>query len=131
MTEIIRETVTTQGETPNPIKVAPVEVKATKSQTAEYLIYFVFGLLEILLAFRIVFKLAGANPGSSFVNMIYGLTGIFVMPFEGIFRRAVAQGVETTSVLEPSAMVAIVVYALLAWGIVKLVGVLSGNRQEG
>lgn len=90
-----------------------------------------FGLLEILLAFRIAFKLTGAKPGSPFANMIYSLTGIFIIPFEGIFRRALAEGVETTSVLEPSAIVAIAVYGLLAWGIVKLVEVLSGNQQEG
>lgn len=35
MAEIIRETVTTQGENPKPIKVAPVEVKVTKSQTTD------------------------------------------------------------------------------------------------
>ena len=62
--------------------------------------------------------------------MIYNLIGIFILPFEGIFRRGYTQGVETTSVLEPSTLTAIIVYAVLAWGIVKLVQILSGKKQD-
>ncbi|MCX6706357.1 MAG: hypothetical protein NTV24_04650, partial [Candidatus Woesebacteria bacterium] len=58
------------------------------------------------------------------------LTGIFILPFEGIFRRGFSQGIETTSVLEPSTLVALIVYAVLAWGIVKLLRVLSGKVQK-
>jgi hypothetical protein len=88
------------------------------------------GTLEALLAFRLIFKLMGASVGSAFVGMIYGITGIFIMPFEGIFRRWFTQGLETTSVLEPSTVVAIIVYAILAWGIVQLLHVLSGKLQN-
>ena len=62
--------------------------------------------------------------------MIYNLIGIFILPFEGIFRRGYTQGVETTSVLEPSTLTAIIVYAVLAWGIVKLVQILSGKNKS-
>lgn len=132
MAELIKETVTTQGNTANskPIKVAPVVNAATNSQTVEYLIYFLFGVLEVLLAFRLVLKVAGASIGSSFVGLIYGVTGILIAPFEGIFRRFFTQGVETTSVLEPSTLVALIVYAVLAWGVVKLVRIFSGEQQE-
>lgn len=116
----VKETVTTQAVNP----------KATSSQTVEYLVYFLFGILEVLLAFRLVFKLTGASLTSGFVSLIYGLTGIFILPFEGIFRRGFAQGVETTSVLEPSALAAIVVYAVLAWGIVALLKILSGEQRQ-
>ena len=68
MTEIVRETVTTQGNNSNTARETPVEVKATNTQTARYLIYFIFGILEVLLAFRLVFKLTGASLGSSFVT---------------------------------------------------------------
>jgi len=111
--------------------ITPVTVGATNSQTYEYLIYFVFGLLEALLVFRFFFKLAGASAGSSFVSLIYGVTGILIMPFEGIFRRGFADGVEVRSVLEPSVIVALAVYALLAWGIVKFVRISSGEVQRG
>jgi len=124
MTEIVKETTTTQGDNTSPVK-----REATSFQTVEYLIYLFFGVLEILLSFRLVFKLMGASISSTFVNLIYGLTGVFVAPFEGIFRMLFSQGVETTSVFEPSTLVAIIVYAVLAWGIVKLVQILSGEQQ--
>ncbi len=129
MAEIVKESVTTQNEGPKEAVTTETKNIATSSQTVEYLIYFFFGALEILLAFRLVLKLMGASMASGFVGLIYGLTGIFILPFEGIFRRATTQGIETTSVLEPSTLVAIVVYAVLAWGIVKLVRIFSGEKQ--
>ena len=143
MTEIVKETVITQddntetvvnspnSEASDPVMATQVKVAATKSQTIEYLIYFFFGILEILLAFRLVFKLTGAGIASSFVGFIYGITGLFILPFEGIFSRGVTQGLETTSILEPATMIALVVYAFVAWGIVKLVHIFSGEQQTG
>lgn len=115
---VTKRTITTGGE------------KATGSDSASYIIYFIFGAIEILLVFRLIFKLSGANPSSSFVNMIYSLTQIFILPFSGIFRQATTQGVETTAVLEPSALVAIVVYAVVAWGITQLVAISSGKVKQ-
>lgn len=126
MTEIVRETVTTNENS----KAVPVGAEVSGTQTVERLIYFLFGILEITLIFRLIFKLAGASSGSGFVRLVYGIAGIFIIPFEGIFRRGFAQGVETTSVLEPSTIVAIIVYAVLAWGIVKLVRISSREKQQ-
>jgi hypothetical protein len=128
MTEIIKETTTTQGDTARAAMDTPAA--ATGSQTVEYLVYFLFGALEILLAFRLILKLLGASLSSGFVDFIYGLTGIFIAPFAGIFRSAVSQGLETKSVLEPATIVAIIVYAVVSWGIVKLVRISSGEKQE-
>ena len=131
MAELVKETITTQGNNSNTIVKPQVKTEATNYQTVEYLIYFFFGALEILLAFRLVLKLMGASIGSGFVGLVYGLTGIFILPFQGIFRMWFAQGVETTtSVFEPSTLVAIAAYAVLAWGIVKLLSVLSGEKQQ-
>ena len=130
MAEVIKETVKTQDNDTNPVVVSQVQTKATSSQTVEYLTYFLFGALEILLAFRLVLKLMGANSFSTFVSLVYSITGIFILPFEGIFRRATTSGLETTSVLEPATVVAIIVYAVLAVGIVKLVRILSGKQQQ-
>lgn len=115
---VTKETKTTLGEG-----------KAEKSQTTGYIIYFLFGLIDVLLAFRLVFKLTGASPGSGFVNFIYSLTQIFIAPFAGIFHQATTTGIETTAVLEPATLVAIVVYAILAWGIIQLIAILSGRLQ--
>lgn len=106
------------------------KVEASNSQKTEYLVYYFFGALEALLAFRLVFKLAGASLASGFVKMIYAISGLFIMPFEGIFRKGFMPGVETASVLEPATLVALAVYAIMAWGIVKLVRISSGEEQS-
>lgn len=124
MTEIIKETITRTGNTVNPTKSG-----ASDSETIEYMIYFFFGTIEIILAFRVILKAAGASMGSAFVNMIYFISRIFVAPFEGIFHRWFTQGLETTAVFEPSTLIAIAVYAVLAWGIVRFVRISSGEKQ--
>ncbi len=129
MTEIVQESVTTQNEGPKAAVTTETKRVASSSQTIEYLIYFFFGALEVLLAFRLVLKLMGASMASGFVGLVYGLSGIFILPFEGIFRKAVTQGIETASVLEPSTLVAMIVYTVLAWGIVKLIRIFSGEKQ--
>ena len=132
MTEIIKETTvaTTQSnnsDNVDAVVTTPVWVGATNSQTYEYLVYYFFGALEVLLVFRLLLKLIGANYGGGFVTLIYGITRPFILPFEGMFRRFTSQGVETASVLEPSTLVAIIVYSILAVGIVKLIRISSGE----
>lgn len=130
MAEFIKETVVTEGNTDKPVKNTTTGRDATSYQTVEYLIYFFFGILEILLVFRLIFKLTGASISSAFVGLIYGITGIFILPFQGIFRQATTTGIETTAILEPATLVSIVVYGVLAVGIVKLVRILSGKQQQ-
>jgi len=84
------------------------------------IVFYVLGILEALFAFRLVFKLLGANPENAFVSFIYTLTSIFLFPFEAIFRPATSSGIETKAVLEPSTIIGMVVYYLVALGIVKL-----------
>ena len=117
------------GNESDPVMATQVQTAATSMQTIEYLVYFFFGFLEILLVFRLLLKLAGASATSAFVNFIYGITGLFTLPFEGIFRSGVSRGIETASVLEPATLVAIVVYSFIAWGIVKLLRISSGEKQ--
>lgn len=126
----INQAVMTTGNSGTPVVKSPIITKATGSQTYEYLVYYFLGAIEILLGFRLILKLAGANTNSVFVGIIYGLSGIFVMPFQGIFRTAYAPGAVVTSVLEPSTLVALIVYAVIAWGVVKLIRIFSGEQQE-
>lgn len=130
MAKIIKETIITKGNAIKPEVITAAKTEATNLQTLEYLVYFGIGTLEVLLAFRLVLKLMGASISSAFVGLIYGLTGMFILPFEGIFRRGFSQGIETISVLEPSTFVAMIVYAILGWGIVKLLRVVSGEQQN-
>jgi uncharacterized protein YggT (Ycf19 family) len=84
-------------------------------------IYFLFNLLEGLLLIRFLLKFLAANPGAPFVRFIYNVTAVFVAPFRGIFPPLAEQG----SVLESSTLVAIIVYALLVYAIVRLIRLAS------
>ena len=88
---------------------------------AKKIVYYILGVLEVLFAFRLVFKLLGANPQSPFVSFIYTVSQAFLSPFSGIFRSAVTKGIEAQSVLEPMTLIAMIVYGIVAWGIVKLI----------
>ncbi len=124
---VTKETTTSSSDAGTQVN-RPVEVKVGNSQTLTRSIYFLFGLIDVLLLFRLVFKITGANPLSGFVSFIYALTQIFIAPFAGIFSSATTPGAETTAVFEPATLVAIIVYAVLAWGIAKLVAILSGRK---
>jgi len=84
------------------------------------LIWLFLGILEALIALRIGLKLIGANPESPIVALIYGLTFLFLFPFEGM----VATPSAGSMVLELSSLFAMVVYALMAWAVERTVWVL-------
>lgn len=96
--------------------------------TVKRIIYYVLGVIEALLAIRFVFRLLGANPSSSFVSFIYTISQGLLVPFNAIFRSSVTNGIETKAVLEPSTMIAMVVYALIAWGFVKLIIIMRARN---
>jgi|SRR5665647_755234 len=94
------------------------------------IVYYILGILEALFAFRLVFKILGANPGSIFVSLIYTISGAFLAPFNGIFRTAVNKGMETQSVLEPTTIIAMIVYALIAYGVVRLIEIFGTPKDK-
>ncbi len=59
----------------------------------------IFGVIEVVLAFRLVFKLLGANPDNGFVQAIYAFSQIFAGMFVGIFFKVTTQGAGTTGLL--------------------------------
>lgn len=130
MSEIIKESVTSENEGQTAAVTTEVRSEASGFQTIEYIIYFIFGIIDVLLVSRIILKLFGASTSSGFVNLIYDLTRPLILPFEGIFSRGSTQVMETTSIFEPATFVAILVFAVLAWGIVKLINILSGEKQD-
>lgn len=93
------------------------EVRAPWEAVVTRVVWFVFAVIEILIAIRFVLMLTGANAAAGFVNMIYGVSGIFMAPFVAIFGVQRVGG----ATFEWSALVAIAVYALIAWGITALI----------
>jgi hypothetical protein len=90
------------------------------------LIYWVFALVEGLIAVRLILKVLGANPAAGFAQFLYGITTPLVAPFLGLFGNPVYQN----SVLELSSIVALIVYALIAWLLGKLVWILVGEHRS-
>jgi hypothetical protein len=84
------------------------------------LIWLLLGILEALIALRIGLKLIGANPESPIVALIYGLTFLFLFPFEGM----VATPATGNIVLELSSLFAMLIYALIGWALERTVWVL-------
>lgn len=76
------------------------------------------GVIELLLGARILLRLLGANPGSVFVNWLYGVTDQLLAPFAGIFPSLALSG---DYVIEFSTVFAMIVYAFLGWVAIKLI----------
>jgi hypothetical protein len=84
---------------------------------ATQLIWLLLGILEALIALRIGLKLIGANPASPIVVLIYGFTDLFLFPFRGLTSSPTIGNM----VLEIYAMFAMLVYALIAWAVERMV----------
>ncbi|GCE24334.1 YggT family protein [Dictyobacter kobayashii] len=84
-------------------------------------IYFLLGVLEVVLGLRFLFRLFGASEASSFIRFLYDLSHPFVTIFNGIFND---QTIGSAGVFEISTILAMLIYALIAWGIVSLVRVI-------
>ena len=85
------------------------------------IIWNFLAFLEILLAFRFVLRLIGANPDSGFAMIMYGITGLFVWPFNGLIATPTSGGIS----LELTTLIAMGVYALILWGFVHAIWILA------
>jgi len=128
--EIVREETTT-GDRPAPA--APVTTSRTRSVYREgsinsraiQAVWWIVGFIDVLIAIRFVLKLFGANLTAPFVRFMYDVTWPLVAPFHGIFNTTQ----EGRSILEPESLVAIAIYALIGWGIVSLIRLMSRPRS--
>jgi hypothetical protein len=87
---------------------------------ATQLVWLALGLIETLIAMRIVLKLIGANPENMFAAFIYGFSYVFLFPFEGLLGDPTSGDV----ILEISYIIAMLVYALLSVVVARIVSVL-------
>ncbi len=82
----------------------------------------VFGLIEVIIALRIILRFLGANPSTPFVRWINDASSSLIYPFQNIFPSPVLNG---GFVLEMSAVIALVVYAIIAYIISGLISFVS------
>lgn len=77
--------------------------------------------LEILLTFRFVLRMIAANPNSGFSVLMYGITGVFVAPFNGLVATPSSNG----AILEVTTLIAMAVYALIFWGLAYILRIFT------
>lgn len=119
----------TQEEVTTGIKEeAPQKVfdKKKKIFRINQVIWYILGTVEVVLAFRILLKLLGANAQSGFTSFIYAISNPFALPFAGVL------GITGVSemILEWSTLIAMAVYAILAYGIVALFQMIKPTNPE-
>jgi YggT family protein len=81
------------------------------------LIWLFFGILVAAIGLRVFLKVIAANPSNPFAELVYSSTDLFLWPFAGLTATPSVQGM----VLDVPAIIAIFVYALVGWVIVRLV----------
>lgn len=96
---------------------SPAAEKAHTQNVIGRVIWYIAGVILVLLAFRFVFALLGANPSNGFADFIFSTTHPLVAPFFGLFNYNFRSGV---SGFEIYTLVAMAVYGLIAYGLAKL-----------
>lgn len=80
------------------------------------MIWYILGVIEILLLLRFVLKFIGANVTAGFTQFIYLISA----PFAGSFMNVVGSSQIGQSVFDWSILLAMIIYALIAWAAIKL-----------
>ena len=101
-------------QTEHPQKVFEKKKKIFRSHQ---IIWYIVIFIEVLIFFRAIFKMIGANSSSGFVSLIYGITDILTLPFKGI----VGSTISGTYVFEWYLIFAAIVYMLIAAAITYLI----------
>jgi len=105
----------------------PYAGRRTMSIKLTQAIYLIFGLIEALLLIRFVLKALGANAEAGFAQFIYGITGPLATPFQGLFGTPQAA---SGAALEVHTLIALVVYALVAWLLARAAWLLFGEGRS-
>src|ERR1035437_10801281 len=90
-------------------------------------IWYILGVIDLLLAFRMTLKALGANPSSGFASLVYALSNPLTLPFSGILG---VTGTSQGNFFEWSTIIAAVVYALIALGLVELMQLIKPVSKE-
>ncbi len=104
----------------------PAEQQLARLYRTKQIVWFIVGLIVALIAFRFVLLALGARQESGFASFIYGLSGIFVAPFVGIFG---AEPAAAGSYYETASLVAIAAYLLLGWIINRVLELVMTPRS--
>jgi hypothetical protein len=109
-----------------PQDVVPAPRREIRHFKAVNIIYYVVGVVEVILAFRFVLHLLAANPASGFVMFIDSVSAPFIAPFNMIFPTSVVG----SSAFEWPVLLAMVIYLIVAFGIVQLINVFVARAPQ-
>lgn len=119
---------TSQNQTPTePMSAAEKDIAAAEEARAKsamkvtQFVDYVYWVIMALIAVRFTFKLIGANVETSLVKLIYDATDPFINLFKGVVGDITTSG---SSVIEISALIALLIIWLLYHAILKLIVVL-------
>ena len=96
------------------------ETKEAKSDRGNAWVWYLVGIIDLLLALRLIFHLLGAKS-VGFADFLYNISSVFIAPFRGIFANPSIEG----SYFDSAALLAIVVYVLFGWLIVGLINLIA------
>lgn len=82
-------------------------------------IFWLTGMLEILLSIRFVLRLFGANPKNDFALVINNLSAPFIAPFSTLFISPTSGG--GANIFDVNVIIAIIIYAVLMCLAISLV----------
>jgi hypothetical protein len=88
-----------------------IESRPSGGELARRIVVLIFGLIQILIALRIVLLLLDAREANALVKGILDLSQVFVAPFEGILRTDALKA--SGSILDITAIVAFVGWTIL------------------
>jgi len=114
-----KQVVKTTKVVPPPIKTEhPQQVYDKKKAIFRtyQVVWYILGVIEVILAFRVALRALGADPASGFTSLVYAVSNPLALPFSGILTSSVYGN----SVTEWSTIIAAIVYALIAYGLVYL-----------
>lgn len=80
------------------------------------IVWYLVGLISVILLFRFFLKLFGANAGAGFTSFTYLVSKPLTMPFTSVFGASKVEG----NLFEWTTLLAIFVYFLIGWGITSL-----------
>ena len=89
-------------------------MKPSGGEFARRVVILIFGLIQILIALRIVLLLVNAREGNSIVKGVLDASQLFVGPFEGILRTDALHASGAT--LDLAAVV-----AFIGWTVLELI----------
>jgi len=94
---------------------------------ARRVVVLLFGILEVLIAIRILLLMLGANAGNALVDFVYSVTQPFVEPFRGIFAidQVAPNGF---SVFDLAALIALVGWVLIEALILAILSIADRDR---